>query len=205
VLGRAFGAFESLVAASVAAGSLVAAPAVHLLGIRGALAVIGAIAPLLTAASWTRLRRIDHGLRARDDEIGVLRRVAMLRPLPLPAIERLASRAELVVVPAGARVFAQGDTGDRYYVIAAGAAEVSCDGRPLRALGVGDGFGEIALLRDVARTATVTALDPLRLQVLHRDDFLPAVTGYRPAAGVARTGVDRLLAEDRRRDAGTPT
>ena len=79
----------------------------------------------------------------------------MLQPLPLPAIEQLARGLEPVQVSAGQVVFRQGDQADRYYVIESGAAEVIGDGRLVTTLGPGDGFGEVALLRKVPRTATV--------------------------------------------------
>jgi CRP-like cAMP-binding protein len=118
----------------------------------------------------------------------------VLRPLPLPVIERLARRAQVEEVPAGATVFEQDDTGDAYYVIADGRVEVVQDGRLLRTLGAGDGFGEIALLRSCARTAGVRALEPTRVHRVLRADFLAAVTGHRQAAAEADATVERLLA-----------
>jgi CRP-like cAMP-binding protein len=72
----------------------------------------------------------------------------------LPAIEQLARGPEPVRVRAGQAVFRQGDPADRFYVIEAGAAELVGDGRLITKLRPGDGFGEIALLRRVQRTAT---------------------------------------------------
>ena len=123
----------------------------------------------------------------------MLQTVAMLSPLPLPAIERLARGLESVVVPAGRHVFDQGDVGDRYFVIESGAAEVVGDGRVVATLGAGQGFGEIALLRRIRRTATVRASSELRLQALRSDHFLPVVLGYTPSAVEAGTVVDTML------------
>ncbi len=194
VLGRVFGLLESLVALTIAAGSLVAPLAVSAFGVRGALVATGVVAPVLVALAWPRLRRIDREVGSRDEEIDVLRKVGVLRPLPLPVIERLARRADVEEVPAGATVFEQDDTGDAYYVIADGRVEVVQDGRLLRTLGAGDGFGEIALLRSCARTAGVRALEPTRVHRVLRADFLAAVTGHRQAAAEADATVERLLA-----------
>jgi CRP-like cAMP-binding protein len=94
-----------------------------------------------------------------DKEIGLLHGLPMFQPLPLPAIEQLARGLEPVHVSAGQAVFRQGDPADRFYVIEAGAADVVGDGRVLTKLGPGDGFGEIALLRRVPRTAMVRAAE----------------------------------------------
>ena len=114
----------------------------------------------------------------------------MLRPLPLPAVEQLARGLEPVRVPAGRAVFHQGDPGDRFYVIETGAADVVGDGRLVTTLGPGDGFGEIALLRRVPRTATVRAVTDLQLHALTCNRFLPVVTGFPPSARQAETSVE---------------
>jgi CRP-like cAMP-binding protein len=110
-----------------------------------------------------------------------------------PACGQLARGLEPVSVPAGQVVFNQGGLGDRYYVIESGMAEVFGDGRLVATLEQGQGFGEIALLRRVRRTATVRAASQLRLQALASDHFLPAVTGFTPSAREAGTSVDTML------------
>jgi CRP-like cAMP-binding protein len=102
-------------------------------------------------------------------------------------LERLAAAATSVHFPAGTAVFQQGDHGDRFYAIAAGRAAVEIDGAESATLGVGDFFGEIALLRDVPRTATVRALDDLEVYALERDDFIAAVTGHAPSREAAES------------------
>jgi MFS family permease len=178
LLARVFGAFESLVALTVGVGSLVTPLAIELLGIRGALAVLGLVAPACVALAWSRLRAIDASMAYRDEEIGVLRSVAMLRPLPMPAIDNLAVHVGHAQVEAGQDVFRQGDRGDRFFVIKDGEADVLGDGRRVRTMGPGEGFGEIALMRAEVRTATVRARTRLLLYTIDRQDFLPAVTGY---------------------------
>ena len=196
LLGRVFGVFESLGALAVAAGALSASLAVHTLGSRGALLAVGLITPLAVAASWPRLRRIDHGMVSRDADIALLRRAELLRMLPLPAIEELAVRSRVTTVADDRQVFAEGDHGDSFYVVAGGAGEVRRGGRLVQTLRPGDGFGEIALLRDCRRMATVTARGELVLRVLERDAFVAALTGHRPSAGAADTHVTGLLEGD---------
>jgi CRP-like cAMP-binding protein len=96
-------------------------------------------------------------------------------------------------VPAGQTVFHQGDPADRFYVIETGAADVVGDGRLVTALGPGEGFGEIALLRRVRRTATVRAATDLELQALTCDRFLPVVTGFPPSSREAGAEVEQML------------
>ncbi len=78
-------------------------------------------------------------------------------------LEGFVLNASRVSVRAGQEVFDQGDSGDRYYAIESGRVEVFVDERAVRVQGAGDGFGEIALLRELPRTATVRALEPLSL------------------------------------------
>ncbi len=204
VLARVFGVLESLVALSTGTGAVVAALVVEQAGVRTALLTTGLLGPVAAAASWHRLRRLDRSIGVRDRDIDLLRAVAMLDLLPLPAIEQLARRMEPVAVPAGGVVFEQGDVGDRYYVIESGSVEVVGDGRAVATLGPGEGFGEIALLRSTRRTATVRATSALRLQTLRSDHFLPVVLGYTPSAREAGTVVDTMLHRYAPRDAPEP-
>jgi MFS family permease len=193
LLARTFGAFESLVALTVAIGSLVAPPVIDLLGIRGALVVLGLIAPTLVALGWRRLGKVDASITHRDEEIGVLNKVSMFRPLPMPAIDSLALHLGHAHVAAGQEVFHQGHNGDRFYVIQDGEAEVIGDGRLIRTLGAGDGFGEIALLHAIPRTTTVRARTPLELYTLDRRDFVVTIGGYESSAREANTVADDRL------------
>ncbi|MDR6906603.1 MFS family permease [Agromyces sp. 3263] len=193
VLGRVFGVLESLVAVFIGIGAVVASTTIEWFGVQTALIAIGLVCPVLAVVCWHRLRGLDRSVDALDARIGLLQRVPMLRPLPLPSIERLARGLEPVAVPAGAAVFTQGDIGDRYYVIASGDADVVGDGRVVASLGPGEGFGEIALLRRTRRTATVVARSLLELQSLGSERFLPVVLGYTASAIEAASTVDDLL------------
>ena len=108
-------------------------------------------------------------------------------------MELLASQLEALTVPAGTEVIRQGDPGDNFYVIESGRMRVTVDGAPAGELGPGDSFGEIALLRNVPRTATVVAEAESRLRVLAREEFLDAVTGHAPSARAADAVVGARL------------
>ena len=200
VLARVFALLESLVALTVGLGAVVASLLVEQFAVRTALVVVGLLCPIAAAAASRRLHRLDQFIGVRDRDIRLLRAVPMLRPLPLPAIEQLARGLEPFSVPAGQVVFNQGEVGDRYYVIESGTVEVIGDGRLIATLGQGQGFGEIALLRRVPRTATVRAASELHLRALASDHFLPAVTGFTPSAREAGTSVDTLLGRFAPRD-----
>jgi MFS family permease len=193
VLARVYGVLESLVALSIGVGAIVASLLVDRVGVRAALVTIGLLCPVLAVASWQRLRGMDRSIGVRDHDIDMLHSVAMLNVLPLPAIERLARGLEQVDVPAGGTVFSQGDVGEHYFVIESGEAEVIGDEQVVTRLGSGAGFGEIALLRRIRRTATVRATSDLRLMALRSDHFLPVVLGYTPSAREAGAVVDSML------------
>lgn len=177
VMARVFILDESFTTLSLAAGSLVAPLVIAAVGLRPALIVIGMLCPLAVLAAGRRLRGLDASMVIRDRQVSLLRAVGMLRPLALPALERLARGLDPEQVAAGAVVFHQGDVGDRFYVVEDGVAEVIGDGAIIATLGPGDGFGEIALLHRVPRTATIRARTPLRLQTLTAAHFLTVVTG----------------------------
>ena len=94
---------------------------------------------------------------------------------------------------AGELVIRAGDLGDRFYIVADGELDIDVDGRHSTAAAA-DYFGEIALLRDVPRTATVTASVDSNLYALERDDFLAAVTGHSAAHAAGEAIVDARLA-----------
>ena len=190
VLGRVFGVLESLVLAALALGSLVAPGILSVLGAKAALVIAGASLPVLLVPVWPVLRRVDAAARVPTEPLELLRAIPMFSLLPPTVLERLASVAAEVRVPAMSEVFRQGERGDRFYVIADGAATVEIDGAEASTLGRGGFFGEIALLRDVPRTATVRAVQDLRLFALERDDFIAAVTGHAPS----RQAADSIVA-----------
>jgi MFS family permease len=191
VLARVFAAFEGIITLGVAGGALITPVMIGALGIRTALVAVGALAPAAVVACWPALRRLDLRVRVRDADIALLQRIPMLRILPEATIEQLAARLSRTDLPPAASVFEQGDEGQDFYVIETGQARVVRDGQPVRMLEPGDCFGEIALIRDCPRTASVRAATPLTLRGLTRAVFLAAVTGYTRSA----EAVDRVVTE----------
>jgi len=183
VLARMFAGFEAILTLGVAAGGLLAPLVIELLGVRLALLAIGLIAPLAVVASWPELRRLDGRMRVRDADIEILRGVRMLGALPAATIEQLGAGLEHAEFAPRQAVFEQGERGERFYVVESGRAEVVRDGRVVQTLGRGDCFGEIALLRNQPRTATVRASADanMRVSVLQRNTFLTAVPDTPPA------------------------
>jgi MFS family permease len=202
VLARMFAGFEAILTLGVAAGGLVAPLIIELVGLRLALVAIGLMAPLAVGASWPALRRLDAGMGVRDADIEILRAVLMLRALPAATIEQLGAGLEHVEYLPRQVVFEQGEPGERFYIVESGRAEVVLDGRVVKTLGRGNCFGEIALLRDQPRTATVRASAGahMRVSVLQRNAYLTAVTGYPASLAAGREVVTgRLKADAARR------
>ncbi|HYX89169.1 MAG TPA: cyclic nucleotide-binding domain-containing protein, partial [Gaiellaceae bacterium] len=127
-----------------------------------------------TRASLVQLDLAPSRLR----ELELLRGIPIFAPLAPPVLEHLASQVVPVHASAGEAIVRQGELGDRFYVVAGGEIEIAVDSGPPRVEGPGSYFGEIALLRDVPRTATVRARTDVELYALERDDFLAAVTGH---------------------------
>jgi MFS family permease len=177
VLGRVFGVFYVGVLATTGIGSIVAPVLIDQIGIRGALALGGVLLPLAALVVYPRLNRIDDYAFVPEAELFAVAAVPLFEPLPPTSLEKLARAARAETVPAGTAVVRQGEQGDTFYVIVAGSFEVSSDGRQLRTLGPGDFFGEIALLRDVPRTATVSAATDAGVLTIRRMEFLSAVLG----------------------------
>lgn len=193
VIGRVFGVLESILLLTVALGAAVAPVLVSVFGTRAALLISGLLLPALVVPSLGALRRLDAEARVPRAELELLAHVPFLRSLPEPALERLARSAEHDGARAGETVVRQHEPGERFYVVASGELEVSVGGTVIRRLYDGDYFGEIALLRDVPRTATVRARRDSELLTVGRDDFLTAVTGYAPSLSSAEAVVGLRL------------
>ena len=165
---------------------------------------MGLLLPLIVVSRLRAVVAIDDAATVPVVEIALLRNMRMFTLLPPPALEGLAHALFPVEVPAGTDVVREGEEGDLFYAIADGSVEVSVAGKRVASLGRGEGFGEIALLHGIPRTATVTADTDLRLYALEREAFLVALTGYASAQEAAHNLVDQRLQE--LRDVGaTPT
>ncbi len=195
-LSRAFGVLESLYMAGEGIGSFLASLLVVALGPRWTLVIAGVLLPTAALLGRRALIALDVGVRIPSEEMALLRSTRLFAPLPTPMLERLARNLIPIRVPEGAVVIRQGEVGDRYYAIVEGAVEVIEGTRSVTTLGPGGSFGEIALLRDVPRTATVVATTASRLLALDRDEFLRAITGHEAASdaahGVATERLDEL-------------
>ena len=129
-------------------------------------------------------------------ELELVRSLDLFAPLPAHTLEELAGRFVPVSVSPGEVMIKEGDVGDRFYVVEDGEVAVSMNGRPVATLGPGKYFGEIALLRDVPRMASVTAVSPTTLLALDRVEFLEAVTGDPLSREAAEAAVRQRLDED---------
>jgi MFS family permease len=202
MLTRVLGVLWGLAMGTLALGSIAAPAVVRAIGPRPALVVVGSILPLLTFLTWRTLVDIDRTVTAPAEELAVIEAVAMFAPLSIAAKEHMAATLTPLSVAAGDVVLRAGDAGDRFYIVGRGKLEVLGPGVHTTA-GGGDYFGEIALLRDIPRTATVTAVIDSHLYHMSRDDFLAAVTAHRGvrAAGEAVADARQSNAASARRPA----
>ena len=182
VLGRVLGLLQTLALVATGVGAILAPTLIAAAGLRTALVSSAILMPVLVAAAWPRFGAIDRSAVANEREVLALRRVPLFSPLAPLELEQLAAATIALTRPAGSEVVRQGDRGDRFYVVADGELEVFVDGRSVATLEPGGSFGEIALLRDVPRTASVRALSDVELYALDHDDFLSALTGRRPGS-----------------------
>jgi len=176
---------------AVAVGSLAAPVIVDAVGVHAAFVVVGLILPLLTIATYRRLIAIDRAV-APSRELDLIGEVPMFAPLSLAAKESLAASLVPVAFAPGQRVIRAGEIGDEFYVVAEGELEIDAGGTRTTAA-AGDYFGEIALLRDVPRTATVTARAKSLLYALPRSAFLAAVTSHAAAYSAGQEIADTRL------------
>ena len=185
VRARVFGVLESVFLATIGIGAILAPLLTSAFGPRGALIAAGGGLCVVVLLFWRRLGTVDAPALVPEEELSLLRGVPIFVPLPQVTLEQVASHLSQVRLAAGDVVFRRGDHGDRFYVVEAGEVIVSPESRPPVTLGRGGYFGEIALLRDVPRTATVTARTEVELHALERDIFIAAVTGHAPSAEAA--------------------
>jgi MFS family permease len=176
VLGRVFGALETGLISAMALGSIAMPLLIEGIGLRWSLVAMALAITAVVIPAMVPLRRLD-GRLGEPEGLLLLRQIPLFAPLEPKSLERVAQQLVRLDVPAGETVIREGDEGDRFYLVESGRVTASHRGQVLSTAGPGDPFGEIALLRDVPRTATVVADEPSVLLALERDDFLNAVTG----------------------------
>lgn len=195
VLARVFGLQESAAMLGLTIGSALAPLLIIWLGGRHAFLAAGGLLPVIALFAWRQLNLADRLAQPPDPaRVALLRATSIFRPLAQPLLERISRKLISVVPAAGDEIIRQGDPGDRFYLVEEGVVAVSIDGGHVADLGPGEFFGEIALLRDAPRNATVTASGPVRLLALERMEFLDAVTGSHTASEAADLAVGRRLA-----------
>ena len=189
MLSRVLGAYMALTGIAYMVAALVPALLITWLGARAVLAAGVAIAPLVVICCWGGLHRLDRDLDVHAERLTLVARVPWLRNGSLAEQDRLAALLEEESVHAGEVIVYQGEIGVRFYILRSGAARVLVDRREVSRLRSGDWFGEVALLNEIPRTATVQAAEDADLLSLSDDDFRRALTG----AGTGARGESRTL------------
>ena len=197
LLARMLAFKEGLTMAAWGLGSVLVPALIALGGVSAALIGIGAIAPLVVLARLRRLLLVDAAATVPVVAIALLRSMRLFRSLPAFELEAIARAGTDRSVPAGTRLVTEGEFAAGYFAIADGTVDVTSDGRRLATLGRGDGFGEIGLLRNIRRTASVTATSDALLLAVERDAFIAAVTGHAECLHQASAIVDERLGDRR--------
>jgi hypothetical protein len=194
LLARVFGLLEGLQMLALALGSAVLAVLIGTLGLSAGLWTVGvSVIVVMVVLIVAFVQRGGDVAPPPIDLVERLRSDRVFEDLVLRSIERLAFSSYHEEVPAGTAIIREGDDGDRYYLILHGRVRVTRGGTFLREMTDGESFGEIALLNNVARTATVIALEDTSMLVVNRDEFLEAVTGHPRSLAEAHQRADRWL------------
>ena len=195
-LSRAFGVLEGSSMAAEALGSAAGAILIGWLGVGWVLVVGSLLIIIMLLVNRRALQAADVGVVVPIEHLHMLRSLSMFAALGPAELERLATSADEESVRPGSAVCVQGELGERFYLVERGTARVVRDGVDVASLGAGDFFGEIALLRDIPRTATVVAESDLDLLVLEREPFLEAIKSsacqIEAARAVSQTRLDEL-------------
>ena len=191
-----FAILEALMDFGLALGAVLVRVAIAIGGLKAALFAPAVLALLLVAGLWRRIQKVDASATVPQVEIQLLRSISIFAALPAPSLEGIARDLEMLTVSQGTVVIKEGDRGDRYYAIAEGELAVSRESQFLQMVSRGDGFGEIALIRDVPRQATVTAATDASLYTLDRELFVQAVTGHATAISAVERVISRHLGDD---------
>ena len=195
-LGRVFGVLFTFGIAMGGVGALTAPLLVSALGLRPVLILVGAVLPCLALILLPRFRTIDLHSESPPELLTLFSNISLFAPLPATTIEKIAGRCSIADLPAGAAIVTEGDRGDHFYAIVRGDVEVRRGTVPQRTLGPGDHFGEIALLHDIERTATVVALTDVRVAMVGTAEFLDALASSEDAYGIAWRMTTAIIDDD---------
>jgi hypothetical protein len=183
---------EAIAGLGIGLGSILGPLLLVAFGDRGALAIAGAILPIAAVATWGWIHRVDEEAVVPTEALAILRGAPMFAGLPMTALERLAEGMRTVDYVPGGEIVREGEKGDAYLIVGSGRVAVSQAGRELGELGPGEGFGEIALLHAMPRTATVRAAAPSTIYTIPCHVFLEAVAGPTSAAVANRVAAERM-------------
>jgi MFS family permease len=184
VAGRVFGLLDAALIGALGLGSVATPLLVHLIGVRASLVVAGAILPVFAIATRALLAEVDRSAAVPDEQLEAISTVPFLDVLPVQQKEALAVALERVELPAGSTLFTRGQPGDQLYIVSAGTIEIDLPEGP-KVEHAPTFTGEIALLRDVPRTATVRIVEDATLWALDGGRFLEAVVGHTRSSSTA--------------------
>jgi MFS family permease len=193
LMGRMFGWLEGVQLGGLALGSALAPLAIAWVGAPTSFGLFGLAIPIVVLVMWRRLSAADREADTPTEAIEALRDVEVISALPPEALEALARGATIRRTPPGTILVTEGTAGHEMYVIRDGRVEVSRGGELVATLGPGDIFGEIAVLSDAPRIATVSTVTDTVVLAIGRDAFLAALSTD-PAT---RYGVEVLAATRR--------
>ena len=198
-LGRVLGTFEGLYWAAVGVGAFLGSLIIDAIGPISALIVFACSAVAVALSFLVPLRRIDAEARVAHDKVAACARCSLFGALPVATVEYLANHARERRFGTGEVVLREGAVGDDFYVVVDGEVTVNVTGREMAILGPGDYFGEIALLYDVPRTATVTSVTDVVALSFDGPTFVAAVTGYLGSTEMVGAVADARIEENERR------
>ena len=191
-LGPLFAILGLVSGAAQLVGSVIAQVLLAVADLETALVGVGTVLAVTAIAGWRPLRRADANAEVPVVEMSLLASIPMFSHMPAGSLEAVARAAERIEVADGRQVIVQGEQGDVFYAVAEGEFDIVMNDDLVRTASRGGFFGEVALLSDRPRTATVTCRRSGVLLGIHREPFLVAVTGHDRSHAVALAHVSTL-------------